>query len=90
MFLVSILSFIFSSSICIQQLVANVVFFTGNLPVANVIFDLYFPLSSFSILVEPYFILFFNKGLRKELADLMTKKKYKKEAEVTVVSRMGY
>ncbi|WKY09587.1 hypothetical protein Q1695_002166 [Nippostrongylus brasiliensis] len=77
LFLFSILSFIFSSSMCVQQLVANIFSFSGNQSVANVIVELFYPLNSVSVCVEPYFLLFFNRGVRKELISLLMRRKPK-------------
>ncbi|EYC19187.1 hypothetical protein Y032_0025g1224 [Ancylostoma ceylanicum] len=68
LFYFSVLSFFCSFLICWQQLSANLIKFQGNQAFANVIFDLYFPISTFAIFVEPYAIIFFSSALRKEVA----------------------
>lgn len=40
MFIFSVFTFVFSSCICIQQLVANAVMFSGNLELAAILVDL--------------------------------------------------
>ncbi|WKY09586.1 hypothetical protein Q1695_002166 [Nippostrongylus brasiliensis] len=59
------------------QLVANIFSFSGNQSVANVIVELFYPLNSVSVCVEPYFLLFFNRGVRKELISLLMRRKPK-------------
>ncbi|XGW04544.1 hypothetical protein V3C99_015599 [Haemonchus contortus] len=87
-FLFSMTCFVFSAIICLQQLVANVVMFSGNQALANVLFDMYFPLSAFAILIEPYALLVFCGGLRRELFSLF-KKTAVEEVHSTSASKCG-